>query len=104
MKTVALLLPVLALLPLATRVAPQVPLATPAEAAAAREEISALYDEWERARTSVDTAAFERMLAPDFWVDVGDEKLTRAQFIEEISRTRPGAKLARFDADVLTLA
>ena len=62
MKTLVLLLPVLALLPLATRVAPQAPLATPAEAAAAREEISAVYDEWELARTSVDKAAFERML------------------------------------------
>jgi hypothetical protein len=73
------------------------------QAAAVRDELTAVYAEWSRARTSFDTAAFERLLAPDFWVEIGPERLTRAQFIEQISARSPAAALTRFDARILTL-
>ena len=74
------------------------------ELARVRDELGAVHAEWDAARTSHDTAAFERMLAPDFWVEIGPQKLTRAQFIEEISRKRPGSRLARFESEALTLS
>jgi hypothetical protein len=43
------------------------------------------------------------MLAPDFYVQLPGQKLTRQQFIQMISAQMPGAKLTRFDATVLTV-
>jgi hypothetical protein len=78
--------------------------AQPAELARVREELSEVGARWDAARTGFDTAAFERMLAPDFWVQIGAEKLTRARFLEMISKPQPGARLVRFDSRILTLA
>jgi hypothetical protein len=59
--------------------------------------------EWGRARVALDTAAFERTLAPDFYVQMPDKKISRSEFLSMISANPPGAKLVRFDASVLTI-
>lgn len=69
-----------------------------------RDELLAVNESWDRARTGFDQAAFERMLAPDFWVQIGPQRMTRAQFIQEISARRPDAALTRFETELLTLA
>lgn len=71
---------------------------------AVRDELLGVNAAWDEARRSFDVAAFERMLAPDFHVQMGNERLTRAQFIAEISTRRPGVELTRFDTRLLTLA
>lgn len=79
--------------------------ATPAtQATAVRDELRAVQAEWDRARTSFDRPTFERMLAPDFFVRMGSQRMTRDEFLAEISRQRPGLRLARFESTLLTLA
>ena len=59
---------------------------------------------WGSARVALDRAAFERTLAPDFYVGMPDgKKITRSEFLEMISSQPKGAKLVRFDASVLTV-
>lgn len=94
----------LALLPLSPTVLPRGSSRATAHVAEVRDELAGVQEEWDAARTSFDTAAFERMLAPDFWVEIGPSKLTRSQFIEQISQRRPGSRLARFDSRILTLS
>jgi hypothetical protein len=74
-----------------------------APAPSIRDELTAVYDRWEQARTSFDESKMEELLAPDFFVQIGPERLTRTQFIDEVSVKRPDALLTRFDADILTL-
>ena len=90
-----LLLP---LVPLALRAAPRDRLAE------VRDELVQVNADWDRARLAFDRAAFERMLAPDFHVRIGEQTLTRAQFVEEVSRKRPELALTRFETSLLTLA
>ena len=59
--------------------------------------------EWGKARVGFDRPTFERMLAPDFYVQLADRKLTRNEFIDEISSPSPRARLTRFDVEVLTV-
>ena len=59
--------------------------------------------EWGRARVALDHAAFERTLAPDFYVQLPDRKISRQEFLAMISSNPPSAKLTRFDASVLTV-
>jgi len=72
-------------------------------AAEVRKIIAEGNKEWGKARVALDTATFERMLAPDFFVQLQDGKLTREVFIRGISSYAPGVKLTRFDASVLTV-
>lgn len=58
---------------------------------------------WGRARVALDVATFERMLAPDFYAQFQDRRLTRQQFIDRISAADPKLRLVRFDATVLTV-
>jgi hypothetical protein len=99
-RLLALLLAVLLLVPALRAFTPE-PRDRPA---GIREELAQVHAEWDRARTGFDAAAFERMLAPDFWVQIGPQKLSRAQFLQEISTRRPGLVLTRFDTQLLTLA
>jgi len=71
-------------------------------AAQAREAIQAGNVAWGAARVGYDRDAFERMLAPAFFVRLPDRTLTRAEFIDLISGHPPEARLVRFDATVLT--
>jgi hypothetical protein len=44
---------------------------------------------WGKARVAIDKSAFEKMLAPDLYVQLSDRRLTRQQFIDRISSIRP---------------
>jgi hypothetical protein len=59
--------------------------------------------EWGKARVAIDKDTFEKMLAPDLYVQLSDRRLTRQQFIDLISSYPPGVSLTRFDASVLTV-
>jgi|SRR5580704_1306429 hypothetical protein len=70
----------------------------------ARKAIESGNVEWGKARVAIDKNAFEKMLAPTLYVQVGDRRLTRQQFVDRISSYPPGVTLTRFDARVLTVA
>lgn len=72
------------------------PAVSPAEA---RTGIQAGYTEWAKARLAVDMKTIERMLAPDFYFQLPDRKVTRQEFIDRV----PALKLTRFDESVLTV-
>lgn len=59
--------------------------------------------EWGKARVAIDKNTFEKMLAPDSYVQFSDRRLTRQQFIDRISSYPPGVSLTRFDTSVLTV-
>jgi hypothetical protein len=69
----------------------------------ARAAIQAGNVAWGDARVGYDRDTFERMLAPAFYVRLPDRRLTRQEFIDLISTPPTGARLARFDASVLTV-
>lgn len=75
----------------------------PIQAAEVREELAAFGAEWDAARVAHDSAVFDRHLAPDFYVQLGATRMTRDEFIEEISAEKPNARLVRFDSELLTL-
>jgi len=59
--------------------------------------------EWGKARVAHDRATFEKMLAPDFYVQLPEKKVSRQEFMDLISTRRPNTKLTRFDPIVLTV-
>jgi ketosteroid isomerase-like protein len=65
----------------------------------ARKAIEAGYAEWVKARVALDMNTIERMLAPDFYFQLPDRKLTRHEFIDSM----PSLKITRFDESVLTV-
>jgi hypothetical protein len=67
--------------------------------AEARKAIEAGYTEWAKARVALDMTTIERMLAPDFYFQLPDRKLTRQEFIDRMH----SLKITRFDASVLTV-
>jgi hypothetical protein len=69
---------------------------TPAEA---RTAIQAGYDQWVKARVTLDTNTIERILGPDFTFQLPDRKLTRQEFVDRVRSNRP----ARFVETVLTV-
>jgi hypothetical protein len=71
--------------------------------AEARKAIQGGNIEWGKARVATDKNTFEKMLAPDLYVQLSDRRLTRQQFIDHISSYPPGVTLTRFDASVLTV-
>ena len=73
---------------------------TPAEA---RKMIADGYRKWDKARIEFDKKTFERMLSPEFYVQLKNRNLTRQEFIDRISVQQQGVKLVRFDTTVLTL-
>ena len=70
----------------------------------ARKIIADLNREWGKARVAFDRPTFERMLAADFYVQLPERKISRREFLDEISTPSPRAKLTRFDVEVLTVA
>jgi Domain of unknown function (DUF4440) len=81
--------------------AQETPRLTPSEA---RKIIADGNREWGRARVALDRAVFQRMLAPEFYVQLPDQRMTRQEFLDRISSNPPNARLTRFDASVLTVA
>lgn len=69
----------------------------------ARAEIVKQYDLWNAARTARDRVTFDKMLAPDAYVQLKTQRLSRQQFIDLISADSPGAKLVRFESNILTI-
>jgi len=67
--------------------------------AEARKAIEAGYIEWAKARVALDMNTIDRMLAPDFYFQLPDRKLTRQEFIDRMH----SLKITRFDASVLTV-
>jgi hypothetical protein len=81
------------------------PPASPAAAAlaAARQSIADANLAWGRARAAYDKATFENMLAPEFYAQLPNRRMTRQEFIDQISAPAGPVKLVRFDASVLTV-
>jgi hypothetical protein len=67
--------------------------------AEARKAIEAGYTEWAKARVALDMNTIERMLAPDFYFQLPDRKVTRQEFIDRMH----SLKITRFEASVLTV-
>ena len=57
------------------------------------------YAEWVKARVALDSNTIERMLAPDFYFQLPDRKLTRQEFIDRVL----SSKTTRFAENVLTV-
>jgi hypothetical protein len=74
-----------------------------AGAVEARKVIQKGNTEWGKARVAHDRTTFEKMLAPDFYVQLPDKKVSRQEFVDLISTRRPNTKLTRFDPIVLTV-
>jgi hypothetical protein len=72
------------------------PAVSPAEA---RTAIQAGYAAWTKARVTLDTNTIERMLGPDFTIQLPDRKFTRQEFIDRVRANRP----TRFVETVLTV-
>jgi glyoxylase-like metal-dependent hydrolase (beta-lactamase superfamily II) len=72
--------------------------------ATVRDELTAVNKAWSAVRLNYDSAAAERLLTPDFYVLMfGGRRLSRAEFISQVSRRPPGGKLVRFDNPIVTL-
>ncbi|HEX6053637.1 MAG TPA: hypothetical protein VFZ21_30420 [Gemmatimonadaceae bacterium] len=71
--------------------------------AVVRRELTAVNKAWSAARIAYDSAAYERMLTSDFYVLLGGQRLTRAEFIRRVSQRLNGVRLVRFDNPLLTL-
>ena len=65
--------------------------------AEAREAIDREETLWAQARGSIDKQRFENVLAPTFYAQLPGRRLTREEFIAQISSYPPGVKLTRFD-------
>jgi hypothetical protein len=74
-----------------------------ANQAEARKVIEDGYIEWVKARVAIDKNTFEKMLAPDLYVQFKDRRLTRQQFIDRILSYPPSVTLTGYDASVLTV-
>jgi hypothetical protein len=66
----------------------------------ARAIIVDLNHQWGKARVELDRPTMEKMLAPDFYVQLYGQKMSRKEFLDTI--TKP-AGMTRFDVDVLTV-
>lgn len=87
---------VLAVVVAAAAGAQSAPAVSPAEA---RTGIQASYTEWAKARVALDMATIQRLLAPEFYFQLPDRKVTRQEFIDRV----PSLKLTRFSETVLTV-
>src|SRR4051812_33207412 len=67
-----------------------------------RKALDQEYANWSKARIAGDHGVFERMLAPDFYVQFADKRATRQEFIQQIS-TKPNTARKRFDSKILTV-
>lgn len=96
MKTSMLVSTLLAAIVTAAAGAQSAPAVSPA---AARTAIQAGYARWAKARVALDTNTIERLLAPDFYFQFPDRRLTRQEFVDRVL----SSKTARFAENVLTV-
>jgi hypothetical protein len=59
--------------------------------------------EWARALVRVDKETFERMLAPEFYAQLPNRRLSREECIKRVSKRRPRIKTNQVDNRVLTI-
>ncbi|MBV6457666.1 MAG: hypothetical protein HONBIEJF_00783 [Fimbriimonadaceae bacterium] len=69
----------------------------------AREKIVESNRLWGKARVNYDRAFMEAALPPEFYVQIGDRRISREDFIDQCSTRSPDVKLTRFDVEVLTV-
>jgi len=69
----------------------------------ARKEIGEMYKNWGKARVTLNEEIIEAILAPEFYVLLDGEKISRQQFISMILQKRPNVQITRFDSDILTV-
>ena len=72
------------------------------EPAEARAGVGAMYAEWGRARVAFDKDTVERILAPEFYVLLDGEKISRDRFVAMVTEKGKG-RLTRFDVEILTV-
>ena len=70
--------------------------------ATVRPALTAVNKAWSQVRLTYDGAAAERMLAPDFYVQINGNRQTRQEFIAAVSQRGP-TRLVRFDNPILTI-
>lgn len=68
-----------------------------------RDAIQSMYVDWGRARVSRDVERIQALLAPDFYVLLDGERMSRDWFIHRVTGLDPRGTLVRFDALVLVL-
>jgi hypothetical protein len=76
---------------------------SPSVRAQVRKEITDAYTVWGKARLSYDNGIYEKMLGPDFYAQLPQQKLTRIEFIDVVSKQNPNAKLKRFESQILSI-
>ena len=76
------------------------PTPSPAEA---REAIEALFQAWGQARVDYDRETMEALLAPEGYVLLDGERISRQDFLDNVSQPGPRARVTRFDTDILTV-
>jgi hypothetical protein len=68
-----------------------------------RPALTAVNKAWSQVRLTYDSAAAEKLLTPDFYVQINGNRMTRQEFIRSVSQRRPNAKLVRFDNPLLSI-
>lgn len=71
--------------------------------ATVRAQLTAVNKAWGAVRLSFDSAAADRMLAPDFYVLLNGRRVSRQEFIGMVTQRQPGVRLARFDNPILSI-
>jgi hypothetical protein len=71
--------------------------------AAVRPALTAINKAWSQVRLTYDSAAAEKLLTPDFYVQINGGRSSRQEFIRSVSQRRPNAKLVRFDNPILSI-
>ncbi|MEW6742838.1 MAG: hypothetical protein AB1486_08765 [Planctomycetota bacterium] len=101
----ALLCPLLLLLATSALVSSSQQAATKAQTtpAAARGAIGTVYEAWGRARVELDKETLNSILAPEFYVLLDGRQISREKFLGDICQKRVGARLTRFDPNILTV-
>jgi glyoxylase-like metal-dependent hydrolase (beta-lactamase superfamily II) len=73
------------------------------EDAAIRPALTAVNKAWSQVRLTYDSAAADKLLTPDFYVQINGSRMPRQDFIRSVSQRRPNIKLVRFDNPILSI-
>ncbi len=68
-----------------------------------RAEMTEVYKRWGKARVEYDKETMDSILAPEFLVQLYHREISREKFLSDVSQVRPGGRLTRFDADIMTV-
>jgi hypothetical protein len=73
------------------------------EQAAIRQQLTEVNRGWSAVRLNYDSATANRMLTPDFYVQMFGQRIAREAFIAQVSQRPLNGRLVRFDNPVLTV-